>query len=134
MGEEPRRFVKLWFARAKLNIMMRPAALEDEVREVISAAEAKKVLKHIETCDSTMSQQWKTRTGRNEKAIASHDPFECARVYKGLSRFQAEGNNLRAADRKHMQTAFELLADELAAALDKPISEIEVDIRKRSEV
>lgn len=134
LGEEPRRFAKLFFKREKLTVMMRPDDLEETVRNIISASEAKKVLEHLEECDASMSSQWKTRANRNQAAIDGGDPYDLARVYKGLVQMQANGGSLRAADRKHLQTSYQFLSEELAAALNKTLLQIEKMIHKRCEL
>jgi RNA polymerase-interacting CarD/CdnL/TRCF family regulator len=131
MGQEPSTFAKLYFERDGLSLMMRPQDLEENVRQIISDKEAKEVLKHLESCDDAMSAQWKTRTNRNESIIENGDPYELARVYKGLARMQSDGQSLRAADRKHLQTAFEFLSDELAAALGKSENQVKRMINER---
>ncbi|MDX1570976.1 MAG: CarD family transcriptional regulator [Xanthomonadales bacterium] len=133
-GEEPRKFAKLFFKRDKLTVMMRPDDLDETVRSIISAAEARKVLKHLESNDSEMSSHWKTRAKKNEAAIAGGDPYDLATIYKGLSRMQQSGQSLRAADRKHMQTSMDFLSEELAAALGKSQAQVEKMIHDRCQL
>lgn len=130
-GEDETRFAKVYFKREDLTLLMRKSDLAETVRTIISAREARKLLKHLETCEGQMSSQWKARANQNEAGIESGDPYEFARVYKGLAQMQAEGESLRAADRKHLQISFEFLAEELAAALDKPRANVEKLIHKR---
>lgn len=129
MDEAPRTFVQVWFERAQLRVMMRPEALKETVRAVVSKATARKILEHMESCEVDTEDQWKTRIDRNEKALEGRDPFELARIFKELSHLRAAGINLRAADRKHLQTAFDLLSDELGAALSLPQEQIDEEIR-----
>ena len=83
------------------------------------------MLEHIENCDDAMNEQWKTRISKNERALEGGDPYELAKVFKGLSRMQDEGKTLRAADRKHMQTSFAILSEELSTALGKSRASVE---------
>lgn len=99
--------------------MLREEDLETEVRAAIDAKEAKKLLEHLENCKARMSSQWKARGNANQKRIDSGDPYEYARVYKGLSRLQSKGDGLRAADRQHLQISYDFLVEEIALALNK---------------
>lgn len=125
LGEEPARFAKLFFQRDGLTIHMRRQDLDQAVRSIISADEARRLLDHLAACEATMSPRWKTRSLRNEAIIDDGDPFKLAGVYKGLASMQARGETLRAADRRHLQLSLDLLCEELAAALGEARSDVE---------
>ena len=132
LGEEPRRFAKLFFKRDGLTLLVRRQDLSESVRSIISAKEARDVLDHLKSCKPKMSTHWKSRTNKNEAAIEDGEPEKLATVYKGLVTMQAKGQSLRAADRKHLQASFDLLCEELAAALGEPRSEVERMVLVRS--
>ena len=58
--------------------------LPNTVRTLISADEAKKLLKHIETWNGTAKSQWKARADAHQAAIDGGDPFKYAKVFKEL--------------------------------------------------
>lgn len=124
-GQNAKPFVKVFFKRENLTMIVRKQELQESSRNIISKAEAERVLEHIENCDGAMNEQWKTRIRLNEKALEGGDPYELASVFKGLSRMQDEGKTLRAADRKHLQSSFAILSEELATALGKSRASVE---------
>lgn len=130
LGQKAKSFVRIFFKRDKLTMIMRRDELQDTARNVISKAEAKRVLTHLEESTAKVNSQWKSRIRNNEKALEGGDPYDLADVYMGLSKMQDEGQTLRAADRKHMQTAFSILTEELATALDKPRATIEAMVQR----
>lgn len=109
----------MYFERDDLTLILREEDLDEEVRAAIDAKEAKRLLDHLEQCRARMSSQWKARGNSNQKKIDSGDPYEYARVFKGLSRLQTKGDGLRAADRQHLQTSYDFLVEEIALALNK---------------
>lgn len=98
--------------------MMREKHLEEVVRPPITAAEAKKLLKHMKTWDGKVSNQWKARANAHQQKMEEGDPYSYAEIYKGL-RVRQEEDKLSAADRTHLKQSELFLAQELANALGK---------------
>lgn len=88
------------------------------VRSLISNKEAKQLLKEIKSYDGKVSKQWKARANAHQAAIDRGDPFEYAKVYKGLVKLE-EKDGLRAQDKAHLAQSLDLLAEELACSLRK---------------
>ena len=96
--------------------MLRENDLEDEIRAPIDAAEARKVLAHLESWDGKVSNGWKARANTHQKKLDQGDPYGYAEVCKALGERQ-EADSLSAADRLHLQQSESFLAEELANAL-----------------
>jgi len=92
--------------------------LTETVRRLISARQAKELLNQIKEWDGEASSQWKARADNNQAAIDGGDPFEYGKVFKGLSKLEAE-NSLRARDRAHLNRSLDFLTQELAHSLGK---------------
>lgn len=88
------------------------------MRQPISTNEAKTLLGKLKEWKSKPKKQWKARANANQAAIDRGDPFEYARVFKDLTKLEAEGA-LRAQDRQHLSQSTTLLVDELAHSLRK---------------
>ena len=117
-GSEAATYAELYFEREDLTLTLLKDDLPDAVRALISANKARKLLKELEAWDGQPSKQWKARANAHQAAIDSGDPFEYAKVYKELSRLDAE-DTLRAGDRAHHKQTEELLVEELANSLKK---------------
>ncbi len=118
-GQTAKNFVRVFFKRDQLTMIVHREELEQQSRPVISSTEARRVLTHLDKGKPRVDRQWKTRAKRNERALETCDPFKLADVYKSLSAMDAEGETLRAADRNALRTSFQMLTEELAAALGK---------------
>ena len=68
--------------------------------------------------DGRVSKQWKARANAHQAAIDRGDPFEYAKVYKGLSKLETQ-EGLRAQDKAHLAQSLDLLTEELACSLRK---------------
>lgn len=88
------------------------------MRALISANKARQLLKELKQWQGKPSKQWKTRANAHQAAIDSGDPFAYAKVFKELSRLDAE-DTLRAGDRAHYKQSEEMLVEELADSLKK---------------
>ncbi len=128
-GQKAKSFVRVFFKKDQLTMIVRRDELKEASRPVISQAEAKRVLKHLDSSKAKMDKQWKSRTRKNERALEKCDPYELADVYKGLVRMEDQGEKLRAADRKAMQSSFDILTAELSAALGKPQQAVEAMVQ-----
>jgi RNA polymerase-interacting CarD/CdnL/TRCF family regulator len=110
-------------------LLLRETDLDDTVRPPINAAEASKLLEHIEKWKGKVSKQWKARANAHQQAIEKGDPYGYAKVFKGLSKLEQEGN-LRSLDRAHLKLSTQLLVEELANALGKSQEEALDQIEK----
>jgi CarD family transcriptional regulator len=117
-GEAAATYAKLFFERDNLTLTLPKQNLANTVRQPISTTEARKLLNEIKNYKAKPSKQWKARANANQAAIERGDPFEYAKVFKGLCQLEAEGG-LRAQDRAHLNQSTNLLVDELAHSLRK---------------
>jgi RNA polymerase-interacting CarD/CdnL/TRCF family regulator len=117
-GSNGANFAQLYFKREELTLILPMRDAAHAVRSPISAAQAAQILDHIGNWDGRANKQWKARAAAHREAMDRDDPFECAEVFKALSRLEAAGN-LRHTDRAHLNRALTALADELAFALDE---------------
>nr|WP_319784396.1 CarD family transcriptional regulator [Oceanisphaera sp. IT1-181] len=118
-GENKATFFKLYFKRNGLTWLVRANDMPNNIRSVMSAGEAKKIIQHLTSWQGKLSEQWKVRATANQAAIDKGDPLGYAEVVKGLSVMQ-EQLPLSATDRKHLNHSIDFLCDELADALGKP--------------
>lgn len=88
----------------------------ENFRKLISAEEAEKILDRLKRWSGKPKAQWKARADAHQSALESGDPFECAKVFKGLNELEAKGS-LRQQDRMHLKQSLELLTEEMARAL-----------------
>ena len=56
-------------------MLLRETDLDDTVRPPINAAEASKLLEHIEKWKGKVSKQWKARANAHQQAIEKGDPL-----------------------------------------------------------
>ena len=112
------RYAELYFKRQNLTLTILEKDLDNTVRSLISTKEAKELLEQIKTWDGKVSKQWKARANKHQAAIDRGDPFEYAKVYKGLSKLESQ-DGLRAQDKQHLAQSLELLTEELAWSLRK---------------
>jgi RNA polymerase-interacting CarD/CdnL/TRCF family regulator len=117
-GADAATFVELFFNRDKLTVTLRQDDLSDSVRNLITAKEANQLLDEMQQWEGKVSKQWKTRANAHQAAIDRGNPFEYAKVFKGLSLLEAN-DNLRAQDRAHLNQSLDLLTEELAFSLKK---------------
>ena len=95
---------------------MRETDLDHTVRVPIDAAEASKLLEHIEKWKGKVSKQWKARANAHQQVMEKGDPYGYAEVFKGLSKLDQEGT-LRALDRAHLKQSTQLLSVNLPATV-----------------
>lgn len=106
----------MYFEREELTLIMLADDVAANFRKLISADEAKKVLDRIKRWSGKPKAQWKARADAHQSALESGDPFECAKVLKGLNELESNGS-LRQRDRMHLKQSLELLTEEMARAL-----------------
>ena len=92
--------------------------LPKAVRSVISPEEASDLLDQLSSWNGKSTRQWKARANAHQNALDSGNPFEYAKVLKGLVLIDSEGS-LRTSDRAHFNRSLYLLTEELACALKK---------------
>ena len=117
-GHAPARYAQLYFEHEDLTMTMLEENLSEAVRRVISPEEANNLLKQLSSWDGASTRQWKARANAHQNALDSGDPFEYAKVLKGLAQIGSEGP-LHTSDRKHFNRSLYLLTEELACALKK---------------
>ncbi len=117
-GPAPASYVEIYFPRSELTLSMLEGELPSVARSIISARQARKLLSELNHWQGEVKAQWKARANAHQAAIERGDPFEYAKVFKGLSRLEANGT-LRAQDRAHLNQTQELLTEELAWSLGK---------------
>lgn len=88
------------------------------IRNLISSDEALELLDRLKNWSSIPKAQWKARVDDHQRAIESGDPFECAKVIKGLSLLATE-SELNHRDRDQLNQSLDLLTDELSCALKR---------------
>jgi RNA polymerase-interacting CarD/CdnL/TRCF family regulator len=111
-------YAKIYFERDDLTFTLLEKDLLKTVRILISADEAKKLLKHIETWDGKAKSQWKARAEAHQAAIDGGDPFKYARVVKELNRMDSE-EELRPRDKANLAHALGLITEEITESLNK---------------
>jgi len=111
-------YAKIYFARDNITFTLLEKDLANTVRALISADEAKELLKQIETWDGTAKSQWKARADAHQAAIEGGDPFKYARVVKELDQIDNE-DELRPRDKANLTRALGLLTEEITQSLNK---------------
>jgi CarD family transcriptional regulator len=90
---------------------------EPQLREVISVAQVKEVLKVLEAAKGKMSSNWNHRYRANLEKIRSGDIMEVAEVVRNLARRDQE-KGLSAGERKMLENARQILLSEIILALE----------------
>jgi CarD family transcriptional regulator len=111
-------YVQLYFEHDELTLTVLEKNLPEAVRRVISPEEANNLLGQLSSWNGKSTRQWKARANAHQNALDSGDPFEYAKVLKGLVLIESEGS-LRTSDRAHFKRSLYLLTEELACALKK---------------
>jgi RNA polymerase-interacting CarD/CdnL/TRCF family regulator len=111
-------YAKIYFERDDLTFTLLEEDLPTMVRKLITADEAKDLLKHLEEWKGKAKAQWKARADAHQAAIDSGDPFKYARVVKELDRMEAE-DELRPRDKANLAHSLGLLTEELTQSLAK---------------
>lgn len=117
-GHAPASYAQLYFERDDLTMTLLEENLPGSVRSVVSPGVAKDILDQLNSWNGKTTSQWKARANAHQAAIESGDPFEYAKVLKGLAQLGIEGP-LRTSDRVHFNRSLHLLTEELACALKK---------------
>lgn len=110
-------------------MMVRETELGDNVRRPIAKNTAFEVLKHIESFEENVSDQWKTRANAMQVKLDDGDPFALAEVYKTLS-IRHKEDNLSAADRRQLSQSEERLTEELSMAFGHNTKKVRQQLEK----
>jgi len=92
--------------------------LSDTIRLLITPEEAQDLLNKISDWNGKAKPQWKARADTHQAAIDGDDPFEYAKVLKGLNNLE-DDEPLRPRDKGHLAQSLDLLTEELSLALNK---------------
>jgi RNA polymerase-interacting CarD/CdnL/TRCF family regulator len=122
-GAPPARYAQLYFESDELTLTLLEVDLSNVIRNLISSEQALELLEQLKAWKVKVSAQWKARADAHQTAIDGGDPFEYAKVVKGLMHMEESGT-LRPGDRAHLNKSLELLTAELAFALKKPRSQV----------
>ncbi len=117
-GRAKATYAELYFERHNLKLTILKDDVPETVRSLISNREAKRLLEELKSYEGKVSKQWKARANAHQAAIDRGDPFEYAKVFKGLTKLE-EKDGLRAQDKAHLAQSLELLTEELACSLRK---------------
>jgi RNA polymerase-interacting CarD/CdnL/TRCF family regulator len=128
-GPKGHKFAKLFFPREDLVMMVRENELADIIRRPMKKSEAREVLTHISEWNGTTSDEWKARANAQQRKLDKGEPLGLAEVYKALVLRQA-ADNLTGADRRQLSHSEQCLSEELAVALEQPVSDICLHMEK----
>ena len=117
-GRAPATYAELYFARDNLTLTLLEEDLSATIRNLITTTEAHDLLDQISEWHGKVKPQWKARADTHQAAIDGGDPFECAKVLKGLNSLE-DKEPLRPRDKAHLVQSLELLTEELSHALNK---------------
>jgi len=92
--------------------------MSETIRNLISTEEAHDLLDQISEWNGKAKPARKARADTHQAAIDGGDPFECAKVLKGLNHLEDDGP-LRPRDKAHLTQSLDLLTEELSHALNK---------------
>lgn len=117
LGPE-RKYLKLRVVHGDLTVNV-PVDSADEVglRQVVSKAEAKKVMKVLKEGESVQATNWSRRFKLNIEKLHSGDIYQVAEVVRNLS-IRDRGRGLSAAEKRMIAKAREILTSELSFAND----------------
>ncbi len=99
-------------------------AEEAGLRDVITEAEADRVLEEFKNCRSEMDSNWNKRYRENMNRIKSGDIYEVANVVKNLM-CRDKSRGLSTGERKMLSNAKQILVSELVVA--KSLSQADVE-------
>ncbi|NNJ64461.1 MAG: hypothetical protein HKP03_05790 [Xanthomonadales bacterium] len=117
-GQAAATYAQVYFEREDLTLITLAEAVPQNIRNLISSDEARELLDKLKNWRTKPKAQWKARVDAHQRAIESGDPFEYAKVVKGLSLLAAE-SELNHRDQNQFNHSLELLNDELARALKR---------------
>ena len=125
------KLTTLYFPHEGLRLSLRRDDLEDQVREILTEEEAHEIINYLAGFDEKLAKNWKRRNANNKERLTSGDPREVCQVAKGLMRLKKQRKKpLSNSDRRQLQKAFRLLAEELGRVLDEEAEVMEDKLRE----
>lgn len=112
------------FREGELEMMVKLSGGHELFRSPIDADEANKVFDYLQEFDGKSTGAWKVRQRNNKNRLVSGDPFQLCEVVKTLARL-SDNRRLNRKDQEHLDQARQLLAQELAYALERPVDEVD---------
>lgn len=112
------------FREGELEMMVKLNGAHELFRTPIDAQEAEKVLHYLDEFDGKSTGAWKVRQRKNKDRLVSGDPFQLCEVVKTLAKL-SDARRLNRKDQEHLDQARQLLAQELAYALECPLDEVD---------
>lgn len=126
-----REFAVLYFPHEQLNLSVLKKELHKQVREIVTEDEAFEILEYLSNFEEKLTKNWKMRNHNNKERLTSGDPRELCEVAMGLMRMKSRREKpLSRSDRKQLQEAFRLLAEELGSVLDEETPAMEYKLRE----
>jgi RNA polymerase-interacting CarD/CdnL/TRCF family regulator len=122
-GAAPARYAQLYFEEDELTLTVLENDLSNVIRCLLTPEQSLDLLEKIKNWDGQAKKQWKAREDAHKVAFDAGDPFEYAKVLKGLVRLEKVGD-LRPTDRRHLNRALDLLAEELGQTLKKTTGQV----------
>ena len=122
-GAAPARYAQLFFKQDALTLTVPEGDLCNVIRCLLTPQQSLDLLEKIKNWDGQAKKQWKAREDAHKVAFDAGDPFEYAKVLKGLVKLGQAGD-LRPTDRRHLNRALDLLAAELGQTLKKTKGQI----------
>lgn len=114
-----------------MRLSVRRDDLEDQVREILTEEEAHEIIDYLARFDEKLAKNWKKRNANNKERLTSGNPREVCQVAKGLMRLKKQRKKpLSNSDRRQLQKAFRLLAEELGRVLDEEAEVMEDKLRE----
>ena len=125
------KLTTLYFPHEGLRLSVRRDDLEDQVREILTEEEAHEIIDYLAGFDEKLAKNWKKRNANNKERLTSGNPREVCQVAKGLMRLKKQRKKpLSNSDRRQLQKAFRLLAEELGRVLDEEAEVMEDKLRE----
>ena len=105
--------------------------IDEHVRDIITEAEAHEIIEYLSSYDEKLAKNWKRRNHNNKERLTSGDPREICIVAKGLMELKYRRKKpLSNSDRRQLQRALRLLAEELGRVLDEEAEIMEEKLRE----
>ena len=128
-GRDEATYAQIHFPSNNLTFTILKDECPNFLRGLISADDARELLKQIENWDGEPKSQWKARADKHQAAIETGDPFEYAKVPKEISKIGPE-EELRPRDRANLEQSLNLLKEEITHSLNKTPAQVDALIGK----
>ncbi|HIB64910.1 MAG TPA: hypothetical protein EYO33_07325 [Phycisphaerales bacterium] len=128
---ETNEFATLYFPHEELRLSILKKDIDEHVRDIITEAEAHEIIEYLSSYDEKLAKNWKRRNHNNKERLTSGDPREICIVAKGLMELKYRRKKpLSNSDRRQLQRALRLLAEELGRVLDEEAEIMEEKLRE----